>query len=228
MRDRDLNEASAVSLVIFDCDGVLVDSEILAMRAYQDVLAQIGVAAPPYLWAQCVGLKQADIFAQIEAVVGRTIPAHVRDELGPRTRSLFEADLLATPGLTEFLESLSLRRCVASSSDPGRIRSSLALTDLARFFGDDIFSAHSVVHGKPAPDLFLHAASRMGVEPAAALVVEDSLPGVRGAKAAHMRVIGYLGGSHVGPDHGERLLEAGADALAENWADVNRWLARGS
>jgi beta-phosphoglucomutase-like phosphatase (HAD superfamily) len=127
-----------------------------------------------------------------------------------------------------FLEGLSLRRCVASSSDPERIRSSLALTGLARFFGGDIFSAHAVARGKPAPDLFLHAANQMGVDPAAALVVEDSLPGVQAAKAAQMRVIGYLGGAHIGPDHGKQLLEAGADALAENWADVNRWLARGS
>ncbi len=228
MRERDLSEAAGASLVIFDCDGVLVDSEVLSMRAYQDILADIGVEAPASLWSRCVGLKQADIFALIEAAAGRSVPQDVRARLWPRTRALFEAELRPTAGLVGFLETFSARRCVASSSDPERIRFSLGVAGLTRFFGDAVFSSQYVAHGKPAPDIFLYAAGKMGVDAADAVVIEDSLPGVQAARAAGARAIGFLGGAHVGADHGERLIAAGAEAVAENWPEVARLLAKGA
>jgi HAD superfamily hydrolase (TIGR01509 family) len=214
-----------VRLVIFDCDGVLVDSEPLAARGYDEILGEIGVKIPPGVLEDAIGLKQADILARIEAASGRTIPPEVVAQLWPRTRELFEAELQSTVGLREFLDALTLARCVASSSHVERIRLSLALTGLADYFGDAVFSTQMVARGKPAPDIFLYAARRMGAEPTRCLVIEDSAPGVQGAVAAGMRAIGFLGGRHIRPGHGERLREAGADFLAESWSDVNRLLA---
>lgn len=212
-------------LIIFDCDGVLVDSEVLSMRAYQSILGDIGLSAPPSLWARCVGLKQADIFALIEAEAGAPVPPETRANLWPRTKALFEAELRTTPGLTGFLDKLTTRRCVASSSDPQRIRFSLETTGIAGYFGDHVFSTQYVAQGKPAPDIFLYAAERMGAAPSEAVVIEDSVPGVTAARAAGARAIGYLGGAHIEAGHAERLRAAGADALARNWSEVADLLA---
>lgn len=212
-------------LVIFDCDGVLVDSEPLAARGYSAVLGEIGVEIPAGVMQGAIGLKQADIFARIEAAVGRPIPAEVAERLWPRTRELFEAELESTAGLGAFLDRLTLARCVASSSHLERIRLSLRLTGLERYFGEAVFSTQMVARGKPAPDIFLYAARRMGVEPARCVVIEDSAPGVRGAVAAGMRAIGFLGGGHIRDGHGEMLRQAGADHLAQSWSEVDRLLA---
>ncbi len=211
-------------LLIFDCDGVLVDSEVLAARAYADVLAEIGVVVPPGLWSKCIGLKQAEIFGLIEAETDRPIGPQTREKLWPRTLQLFEAELKPTPGLVEFLESSTTRRCVASSSSPERIRSSLELTGLARYF-ENVFSTQYVPRGKPAPDIFLYASAKMGAAPEAVVVIEDSAPGVQGARAAGARAIGYLGGAHVGDGHAERLQAAGANFVANGWAQVRHYLA---
>ena len=216
---------SPLRLIIFDCDGVLVDSELLSTRAYNDVLAPIGVEVSDKLWAECVGLKQADILARVERASGRPVGPAIRERLWPRLRELFAAELQPTPGLIEFLRRTSVSRCVASSSDVERIRFSLAAARLAPFFGDAVFSTSVVARGKPAPDIYLYAADKMGVSPAGAVVIEDSVPGVQGAKAAGMRAIGYLGGAHVDLDHGRRLLHAGAQAVASDWTDVERALA---
>lgn len=212
-------------LIVFDCDGVLVDSEQLAGRAYVDILADIGVDVPDDVWADCLGLKQADIFALIERVSGRTIGEGVRARLWPRTRELFAAELKPTLGVTDFLGRLTTGRCVASSSHPERIRFSLERTGLAGFFGDAVFSTQMVARGKPAPDIYLFAAERMGAAPADVVVIEDSAPGVMGAKAAGASAIGFLGGTHVGPDHETRLREAGADRIAHDWSAVERALS---
>lgn len=211
-------------LIVFDCDGVLVDSEMLSMRAYVDILADIGAVIPDGVWTQCVGLKPVDIFALLERAADQSIGQEVRDRLWPRTRALFAAELKATPGVADFLGRLTTIRCVASSSLPERIRFSLEKTGLAGFFGDAVFSTQDVARGKPAPDIYLHAADRMGVQPADVVVIEDSAPGVLGAKAAGAHAIGYLGGAHVEPGHGRRLLEAGADLVVHDWTAVERAL----
>ena len=214
-----------MDLVIFDCDGVLVDSEPLSARAHEAVLKEIGIDLPPEVFASCIGLKQADIFAKLEAASGRTIPQEVRDQLWPRTRELFEAELQPTAGLPEFLSALKARRCVASSSHLERIKLSLKLTGLESQFGDHVFSSQMVTRGKPAPDLFLFAASKMGADPARCVVIEDSVPGAQGGRAAGMTVVGYLGGQHIQPGHGEALVRAGASHLAHNWPEVARLFA---
>ena len=209
-----------LDLIIFDCDGVLVDSEVLSMRAHQSLFAELGVAPSAELWAQCFGRKQAEIFAIIEKAVGRVAPPELRAELWPRTKALFAAELKPTPGLVEFLEALDAPRCVASSSDPERIRFSLEVTGLLRFFDGRLFSAQYVARGKPAPDVFLYAAEKMGAAPESALVIEDSPPGVIAARAAGAKVIGFVGGAHAGENHGGRLIDAGAHAVAASWSEV--------
>ncbi len=212
-------------LVIFDCDGVLVDSELLSARAYAELLADLGVCVPEGVMQGCFGLKQADIFARIEAAAGRAIAPQDRALLWPRTRALFAAELTPTPGLAPFLKRLRLARCVASSSFDERIRFSLEATRLSAYFGDAVFSAYLVARGKPAPDIFLHAAKAMGAHPERCVVIEDSVPGVEAAVAAGMTAIGFLGGKHVAPGHAERLTRAGATLAAANWDEVERWLA---
>ena len=218
---------ATVDLLIFDCDGVLVDSEILSMRAYKDVLSRIGVFVDDSLWAQCIGLKQADIFAKIERDAGRAIGEETRALLWPRVEELFRAQLQPTPGVEAFLATWRGPRCVASSSAPERIALSLEVTGLAEYFGERVYSTQLVKRGKPAPDIFLYAAGKAGLAPARSLVIEDSPFGVAGAVAAGMRAIGYAGGAHAGPDLGGKLLAAGALFVAKDWRDVGEWLANG-
>jgi HAD superfamily hydrolase (TIGR01509 family) len=222
---EELSLAAHRGLVIFDFDGVLVDSELLAARGYKSAFEEIGLEIPAGIMDDAIGLKQDDIFARIEAEAGRPIPAGVSERLWARTREIFEAELESTAGLSDFLDHLTHARCIASSSDVERIRFSLRVTGLERYFGDAVFSTHLVTHGKPAPDIFLYAARRMGVEPGRCVVIEDSEPGVRGAVAAGMRAIGFLGGAHIRDGHGETLREAGAGFLATNWTEVARLLA---
>lgn len=212
-------------LLIFDCDGVLVDSEVLAARAYAEVLAEVGVVVSADVWLQCIGRKQAEIFALIEAAVGRDVGPIPRGRVWPRTRELFGADLKPTQGLATFLKGSQTARCVASSSSPERIRFSLEATGLAPHF-QNVFSTEYVARGKPAPDIFLYSSQKMGVAPQRAVVIEDSAPGAEGARAAGAHVIGYIGGAHVGEGHGERLKAAGANFIAEDWMQVRDYLAK--
>ncbi|SCY22031.1 HAD family hydrolase [Microvirga guangxiensis] len=209
-------------LVIFDCDGVLVDSEILASQAMCSVLQAQGVAATPAMVAACVGMKRDDILARIASQTGTTISPETADDIWPATRALFVEKLKPTPGVPAFLSKLPYRRCVASSSDKTRIRLSLEVTGLLPFFGDDFFSSHEVERGKPAPDLFLHAARQMGVRPENCVVIEDSPFGVQGARAAGMTAIGYIGGSHLEEPHAEVLLEAGAHYVEADWNAIGK------
>ena len=209
-------------LVIFDCDGVLVDSELLASRAMCAVLQQRGIAATPEMVAECIGMKRDDILARIALKTGTSISPDTAEDIWPATRDLFCEELNATPGIAPFLDSLPYRRCVASSSDKVRIRLSLEVTGLLRFFGNDLFSSHEVPRGKPAPDLFEHAARHMGVDPKHCVVVEDSPFGIQGARAAGMTAIGYIGGSHVRDAHAEVLLQAGAHYVEADWNAIGR------
>ena len=217
---------STFDMIVFDCDGVLVDSEILSMRGYRETLLAAGIDVADDDLLDCVGLKQADIFSRVENLSGSLVPAQTRDGLWPRIRALFEAELKPTAGLVEFLSSLTTKVCVASSSDPGRLTVSLGLTGLADFFGDAVFSTQLVSHGKPAPDIYLFAAQRMGCDPSRCLVIEDSAPGIRGAIAAGMVAIGFVGGSHIRAGHANLLNAAGASAICEDWGRVARWLTQ--
>ena len=208
-------------LIVFDCDGVLVDSEVLSIGGLVAVLNEAGVPATYAMIARYFGMKQADIMLKVSEETGRDIPMEVSARIWPAIRDRFETELKPTPGLADFLRRHpDVPRCVASSSGPDRIRDSLRLTGLAPFFGENIFSSSQVARGKPEPDLFLFAAATMGVEPSRCVVVEDSRFGVAGAVAAGMRAIGFAGGSHIEPHHAEALAEAGALYVERDWEAV--------
>lgn len=212
-------------LIIFDCDGVLVDSEPLAAKAYERVYDKHGMpGVGADIIAQCIGMKQADIIARIRDLTGHQFPDHAQGDIWAETKLLFTEALTPTEGLVSFLERLTLPRCVASSSSLERIHHSLAVTRLAGFFGDDIFSSSMVARGKPAPDIFLFAAEKMGVDPQRCVVIEDSPFGVEGAVAAGMTAIGYTGGSHSYDGHGQRLKDHGAATTCARWAEVGSYL----
>ena len=203
-------------LIIFDCDGVLVDSETISCRTDSLCLAEIGIAmSAEEIMDRYLGISAATMCGDIERRVSRSLPADFADTLRARVAAAFDAELAPIAGVTTMLDTLPFRRCVASSSAPERLRHSLSLTGLLGYFEPHIFSATQVARGKPAPDLFWFAADAMRATRATCVVIEDSVPGVQAAVAAGMQVIGFAGGAHCRPGHGERLREAGATAVAD-------------
>jgi len=210
-------------LIIFDCDGVLVDSEVLSCRCLSDVLAGYGIS---------LGLDQAlDLFLgrSMTAVldhyktIGRLDPERFSAELRAGVRAAFLSALCPIEGVSSVLEGLHTPHCVASSSDVDRVSFSLSLTGLASHFDGRLYTSQMVERGKPAPDLFLHAAERMQADPGRTLVIEDSISGVRAGKAAGMTVWGFVGGSHYQSRDGKATLcEAGADRVFGRMADFWR------
>ena len=184
-------------LVIFDCDGVLVDSERLSVRLDVELLAGLGwPLTEAEVIERFVGRTDAAMRAEIEAHLGRDIGPEW-EAFGARYLELFAAELRPVDGIASAVDAIQaagFATCVASSGDHAKIRRNLALTGLSNRFGERIFSGDDVIHGKPAPDLFLHAAEAMGVETDRCAVVEDSRHGVTAARAAGMRVFGYAGG----------------------------------
>jgi HAD superfamily hydrolase (TIGR01509 family) len=207
-------------LLIFDCDGVLVDSEALSCRIDAELLTEFGVPfTAEEVARQFVGVSLKDQIARIEAERGFKLPADFGERLNHTLFARFETDLQPIKGVREAILTLPFRRCVASSSIHERIALSLRVTGLSDLF-DHIFSATDVLRGKPAPDLFLHAACRMGYRTEDCLVIEDSAAGVQAACAAGMRVIGFAGGGHCGPEHPEKLRQAGAPLIVKRMADL--------
>ena len=204
-------------LIIFDCDGVLIDSEVIACRADSACLAELGIAmSAEEILERYLGISAAVMCADIERRQGCVLPADFADTLRVRVAAAFESELVPMPGVEALLATMSQRRCVASSSAPERLRHSLKLSGLLDRFEPYVFSATQVARGKPAPDLFLFAAASMQVGPAGCVVIEDSVPGVQAAVAAGMRAIGFIGGGHCRPEHGERLRAAGAVAVVDD------------
>jgi HAD superfamily hydrolase (TIGR01509 family) len=201
-------------VVIFDCNGVLVDSEPIATDVLAESLTRIGLPMTADLVAQhFTGRRPADIYAAVEAATGRKLPTNFGHAVTAETLRRFQDELRVTPHIAYALTWVRGPKAVASSSTMDRICASLETADLLRFFESRLFSASEVPRGKPAPDLFLHAAARMEVEPADCVVVEDSAPGVAAATAAGMMAIGFVGGSHTGPHLARQLFAAGARAV---------------
>lgn len=197
----------SIDLVIFDCDGVLVDSEILSVEIDRRVLAAFGWhLTREQIVHRFVGRSSAHFRAELEAHLGHAFPDDWEDAYQPWYDEAFEKELVAVPGVEAALERIPWRTCVASSGPHEKLRSTLGITNLHSRFAGRIFSATEVAHGKPAPDLFLHAAARMGARPERCVVIEDSRFGVAAARAAGMRALGYAGGLTPA----EWLLEEGA------------------
>jgi HAD superfamily hydrolase (TIGR01509 family) len=175
-------------LIVFDCDGLLVHSEALSMRTHQDLFAKLSLKLPIEVREMCFVHSQTEILAIVENAVGRVTPPELRAMVWRRTKALFAAELKRTPKLMEFLESLDAPGGVASSSESERIRFSLEVAGLLHFFDDRAFSASYVSRGKSRPDIFLHAAEKMGVAAESVAVAEDSPPDVvaaRGGRDSH-------------------------------------------
>lgn len=213
-------------LIIFDCDGVLVDSEPLAAIAYERAYRRHGMTITADVIGQCIGMKQADIIIRIQELTGHAFPTHAVGDIWLETEALLKDELTPTRDVVPFLERLRAARCVASSSSMERIALSLNATGIANFFSDHVFSTSMVKNGKPAPDIFLFAAEKLGAEPSSSVVIEDSPFGVQGAVAAGMTAIGFTGGSHTFNGHADKLKAAGAHAACASWADVEKELTQ--
>jgi HAD superfamily hydrolase (TIGR01509 family) len=196
----------AVELVIFDCDGVLIDSERLAVKVDVEVLGELGwPLTEAEVIKRFVGRSDRDAHAEIEAYLGHRLPHGFDEAVEHRYRDAFADALTPVEGVLDALDQIALPTCVASSGTHDHMRFTLGLTGLYERFAGRIFSAEDVANGKPAPDLFLYAAARMATPPAGCVVVEDSGPGVHAARAAGMRVLAFAGGLSMpaaleGPD----------------------------
>jgi HAD superfamily hydrolase (TIGR01509 family) len=214
-------------LVIFDCDGVLVDSEPIINRTHAQVLTACGYPiTEDELLARFCGMSDAEMLATIEHEWGRTLPSSYAERVGAIIEEGFGQSLVAIEGVAEALDSLRLPVCVASSGVPEQIRRKLELTGLLARFGEDLFSATMVARGKPAPDLFLYAAQQLATAPKRCLVIEDSPLGIEAAIAAGMTAIGFCGGSHCGPEHGDRLLSRGAALVIADMRELSTAMAK--
>lgn len=208
-------------LVIYDCDGTLIDSETLYSEVSLVLCHEIGLTQ----WtiedynAHLIGIPLADGFKVIEAALGRPLPPDFESRIEGGVAARLENELRALPGVHDALAVLAGRRCVASSTSLAPLRRNLGLAGLLDLFDPHVFSASQVARGKPAPDVFLFAAAQMGVEPANCLVLEDSVPGVRAAKAAGMQVAGFTGTAHNKARIRERLLAAGAAGVIDDYRE---------
>jgi len=200
-----------VDLIIFDCDGVLVDSEVISCRAHAETLTRHGypITAEQVL-ERFLGRSMRQATLEVEAELRRRLPDDFHTQVYAEIFRLFAASLEATPHIDEALAAIALPVCVASSGPPEKISASLNRVGLYDRFAPHIFSAVQVRNGKPAPDLFLFAAEQMQASPERCLVIEDSVAGITGALAAGMTVLGFHGGSHCRPGYADTLHAAGA------------------
>jgi HAD superfamily hydrolase (TIGR01509 family) len=186
------------NLVIFDCDGVLVDSELLSAKVLMAQLKELAIdLSLQQFRTEFLGRSFASAAVQLKARTGLDLPEHFSRDYFIRLNKLFATDLKPMPGVELVLEALQVPHCVASGSIPPRLDFSLKVCGLDTHFGAHVYSAALVKNAKPAPDLFLHAAAAHGVSPERCLVLEDSEMGVRAALAANMTVWHFAGGSHV-------------------------------
>lgn len=205
---------SGAPLVIFDCNGVLVDSESLVTQVLSEEFERAGFALTPDVVARFfTGRRLTDVVDEVEEAAARSLPADFAEHVGAEILARFQTDLRATPHVVQALAWIRGPKCVASSSSLDRIRATLEATGLAKFFEPYLFSAAQVGRGKPAPDLYLYVANWMCVHPRDCIVVEDSAVGVAAAVAAGMRAIGFVGGSHAGGRLEKRLRGLGASAV---------------
>lgn len=193
-------------LVIFDCDGVLVDSELITSRVFAKMLNELGlVVTIDEVFEKFVGRSMAQCLETIEGLSGRRVPEDFVRQYHLRSAVALKSELKAVPGIEAALQAIQVPYCVASNGSHEKMQTTLGITGLLPTFKDKLFSVSEVAKGKPFPDLFLYAAEKFGVAPAACAVIEDTPTGVTAGVAAGMTVYGYC--AHT-PAH--RLLEAGA------------------
>lgn len=210
-----------VDLVIFDCDGVLIESEVIAARVESEALAQLGYSITPKEMVQrFAGMSTQKIYTLMREDYGYALPDNHADIVRARILEEFHTTLQPVEGVAEILHVLDVPVCVASSSVPDKLRLGLTVTGLVKYFDPHLFSASMVSRGKPAPDLFLFAAQKMGVDLECCLVIEDSVPGIQAAKAAGIKVFGFCGGEHCADGHGDKLRDNGADYVFSDMREL--------
>lgn len=212
--------------IIFDFDGVLLESEAAGNRQIADYLTSIGhPTTPEDSMANFMGLAGADFLGAIERWIGGAIPGSFHEARAVEDRRALDEGLPAVAGAIRFVENLppDLPRAIASSSSTRWIETHLTHLGIREAFGANIFSGREhVTRGKPAPDLYLHAAAALGVDIARCVILEDSPVGVTGAVASGATVIGLCAGSHCAPDHADKLRALGVNLIAGDFDDVAR------
>jgi HAD superfamily hydrolase (TIGR01509 family) len=208
-------------LVIFDCDGVLVDSEVLSCRCVAAVLTRHGLPiGAAEVMERFLGRGIAAIADHFRAATDAELPPSFHGELQAELTTAFRRDLTVLPHVRQALAACAGRYCLASSSGPERLAMTLSAAGLEQDFAGRVFTASMVAHAKPAPDVFLLAAREMKARPERTLVIEDSINGVLAGKAAGMTVWGFIGGSHHRAADGAALLRgAGADRILRTFAE---------
>ena len=216
-----------LDLVIFDCDGVLVDSEVISCRAHAEVLTRHGYPiTSEQVFHRFLGRSTRQANIEVEAELGRALPDDFHVQLQDELFRTFEAELEAVSHIGAALDEIDRAVCVASSGSHQRMRVTLGRTQLYDRFAPNIFSASQVANGKPAPDLFLFAARQMNVAPERCIVIEDSAAGIAGALAAGMPVLGFHGGSHCREGYGKKLQDAGAAMIFDDMRHLPALIAR--
>jgi len=218
----------APELVIFDCDGVLVDSEIIAARVESALITEAGHAIDAEtIMERYSGLTVQDMLVAIERESGVPFQVSLIDRMREETDRRLAAEVRPVEGAARAVAAVRVPRCVCSNSRPERIELMLGRAGLLPLFEGHIFSARdpAVARPKPAPDVFLHATKSMGADPHRTFVIEDTVYGIAGAREAGMRVIGFTGGAHSFPGHADVLTEAGAETVIRRWTDLDATLA---
>jgi HAD superfamily hydrolase (TIGR01509 family) len=215
-------------LIIFDCDGVLINSEMIAARVESYAYKREGFEMEPLGFAEhFAGMTHEAIQAAIEEDLGRKFDKAFQDKLADAFRELADAEMTPVTGVEAMLDSVEGARCICSNSGSEYLKRYLSDVGLYERFAPHIFSAPEVGNkaSKPDPNVFLHAAQTFGVDPKACLVVEDSESGVKAAVAAGMTVIGFVGADHSWPGHAEVLMQAGALTTVNRHADLPETIA---
>ncbi|QND52230.1 HAD family phosphatase [Phyllobacterium sp. 628] len=210
-------------LIIFDCDGVLVDSEILAAEVESRLLTESGYPIEPEAIAErFAGLTWTDILIQVEKESGVPISASLIEESARQMDQKLRNELNVIDDIEQVAAALKYPKCIASNSNSASLKMMLEQSTLYDTFAPNIFSAREVgtKKAKPAPDVFLYAAKHFNVDPACCIVIEDSAHGVHAASTAGMRVIGFTGGAHTYPGHADKLTDAGAETVISRHRDL--------
>jgi HAD superfamily hydrolase (TIGR01509 family) len=220
--------SSKLRAIIFDFDGVLADSEVLSNTVIAEIVTELGKPTTvDDAYRTFMGKRLSEVIETIEAVTGRKLPPDFADAYQQRTFDAFRARLKPVVGAREFLEKFlgiwrDVPRCIASSSSPERLALSLEVLNMTPLFEGRVFSASNVARGKPHPDIFLHAAEQLGIDPSDCIVIEDSVGGVTAGRAAGTTVIGLIAAGHIQSGHEARLRQAGADHVVASFAELDR------
>ncbi len=208
-------------LIIFDCDGVLVDSEVITCRIFSNMLNELGLTISiDEVFERFVGKSMAQCLEMIAGLMTADVPEDFVSRFHARTTAALKAELTAVPGIELALQAIRIPYCVASNGTHEKMQATLGITGLLPKFKDRVFSVSEVARGKPFPDVFLHAARKLGAAPSACAVIEDTPTGVSAGVAAGMTVYGYSARTPA-----QRLTDAGAHCIFDRMSDLPRLLA---